>query len=386
MGKAAAGQSSVGAGTVVIGTYDGALLGLRGDTGKQIFGYAPHAGCVKAVTCSAAGRLATGGTDHSVRLFDLAKGLELGELQEHDDTVCCLEFWGSTSILTGGVDGQVCVWRCSDWELLLKFRAHKAALSDIAVHPSGRMVASAGKDSSVRLWDLTRGTSAAIVSTEEPCDTLLWSPQGGRLAALSAGSVCLVDMSLGGAVATFRSPEASGLMRVALSAIMFLREGEVLVGDGKGVLRVFTFKVGEPPELTEACRLEDDADRVRVKALARSAGGGEVARGDVLPFVLGTSSGRVELWRFTAPAPSKAPSTEHFSRLRVVNTAVRLTCLAYWQGTAHAASRADEVDEDDEELEEEGEEEEQSEPDEAVESEPEAEGKVDPRLMKRRRQ
>lgn len=336
--------SQDGAGTVVIGTYDGALLGLRGDTGAQKFGYAPHAGCVKVVGCSQSGRLATGGTDHMVRLFDLVKGLEVGELQEHDDTVTCVEFWGPSSFISGGADGLVCVWRCSDWELLLKFRAHKSAVACIAIHPSGRLMASAGKDSSVRLWDLTRGTSAAIVPMDEPIELLQWSPLGGRIAALGAGSLSLVDVAQSGSVAVYRDPESQGIMRVALSAAMFVREGEVLLGDGKGELRVLSFQPGNGQQeegaaaiaasLREVCRLPSDSERNRVKAIARGAPASVAAdaRGDVVPFAVGTSTGRVELWRFTASGPSSQLTPERFQRLKVVETKVRLTCLEFWPG------------------------------------------------------
>eukprot|EP00434_Breviolum_minutum_P002312 symbB.v1.2.002040.t1/scaffold105.1/size328853/6 len=73
------------AATVVVGTYDGGLLGFGLEDGVQRFGYAPHVGCVKAVHCTETGKLATGATDNSVRLFDLAKGVEMGELQEHEE-------------------------------------------------------------------------------------------------------------------------------------------------------------------------------------------------------------------------------------------------------------------------------------------------------------
>lgn len=388
MKKKIAKGASEGAGTVVLGTYDGAIIGLRADTGAQIFGYAPHAGCVKAVSCSKSGRLASGGSDHSVRLFDLAKGVEIGELQEHDDTVCSLDFWGASSFVTGGVDGQVCIWRCSDWELLLKFRGHKSALVDLAVHPSGRMMASAGRDSSVRLWDLTRGTSAALVSSEDVFETIFWSPQGTRLAALSPKLLQVVDAQ-SGAVGSYRDPNSGGFLRVTLSAAMFLREGEVILGDAKGFLRVVAFKkgAGEQGELVEVCRLQDDDARVRIKSLARASEGGELKRGDSMTFALGTSSGRVEIWRFTAPAPSNAASADHFRRLRVVDTATRLTCMTFWHGDAHAARLTNPLEIDDDMDFEEGEEDEElGEGDEEEEDDvAEEEVKEDPRLKKFRR-
>merc|ERR1712070_1036218 len=119
-------------GTVIVGTYEGALLGFSATDGSQLFGFAPHIGCIKSVACSQSGRLASGGTDHNVKLFDLKKGIEVGELQEHTDTVGALAFAGSGNMVSAGEDGQCCIWRCSDWENLLKFKAHKAGISTLA--------------------------------------------------------------------------------------------------------------------------------------------------------------------------------------------------------------------------------------------------------------
>ena len=48
----------------MVGTYDGGLLGFGLD-GLQRFGYAPHLGCIKALHCTEAGKLATGATDNA---------------------------------------------------------------------------------------------------------------------------------------------------------------------------------------------------------------------------------------------------------------------------------------------------------------------------------
>mmetsp|Transcript_45997 Transcript_45997/g.127727 ORF Transcript_45997/g.127727 Transcript_45997/m.127727 type:complete len:444 (-) Transcript_45997:391-1722(-) len=311
---------------LVLGTYDGALLGLGAEKGEQLFGYAPHVGCVKAVHCSKLGRLASGGTDHSVRLFDLGKGVELGELQEHQDSVTCVEFWGITTLVTGGEDGQMYIWRSSDWELLLKFRAHKAGVASTAVHPSGRMMASSGRDRTVRLWDLTRGTSAAYLTPDgDPPEVIQWSSSGDVLATLGPKELCTVCPK-SGAIATYRDPSSSGFTRVSLTAVLFLSDRALLVGDGQGELRILERSV-DGSGLVETCRLRSESRRGRVKALVRGGGdlGGSVANGW---FVAGFSSGLVETWRCAGPASAAgAPELKHFTLVKSIDTSVRLTCL-----------------------------------------------------------
>merc|ERR550534_343105 len=183
-----------------------------------------------------------------------------------------------------------------------------------------------------------RGTSAAVVPVDDVVELLAWSPEGGRLCALSARSATVVDMAQGGAVAVFHNPGASGLMRVSLSAAAFLREGDVLLGDGKGELRALEFRAAAAPgpALAEACTLPADEQRVRVKAIACNHRGA----GAAVTFVVGTSSGRVEVWLCKAPASTASLRLEHFVRVHVVETAVRLTCLAFWSGAGASAAKA----------------------------------------------
>jgi len=309
--------------TVVVGTYEGGLLGFNLEDGAQTFGYAPHTGCIKALHCSKAGKMASGSTDNTIRLFDLAKGVELGELQEHEDSVSALQFWGSTTLVTGSSDGQVCIWRCGDYELLLKFRGHKAAVASLAIHPSGRMMASAGRDGRLQLWDLTRGTSAAHLSVDESVDVLEWSPSGNSIAALSSKELQVVEVS-SSTVTSFKDPNSTGFMRVPLLATSFLGEGVLALGDGKGDVRILV----RAPALEEVCKLPIDAapgtPRGRVKALLRA---------DRSQLLVGMSSGSVEVWRYPAKkmASKGHPVAADFTKVRVVETQTRLTCIAVWK-------------------------------------------------------
>lgn len=310
---------------IVVGTYEGAILGFR-TSGKQCFGYAPHLGCVKSLTCGLSGKLASGGTDHSVRLFDLNKGVELGELQEHEDTVACLDFAGTSSLVTAGDDGQVCIWRGGDWELLLKFKAHKVGVAAVAAHPSGRLMASAGRDRTIRLWDLTRGTSAANLAVEAVAEVLEWAPDGHHLAALSACEVSLVDTRTA-AVSSYQDSTGSGtgIVKVTLSAMTFLRDDVIIVGDDRANLRVLR---ADGKSIKEVCRLPADAQRRgRVKGLVRCS---EDAEG--LIFAVGMSMGRVEVWRMSPGALPSSAAESAFTRLQVVDTGARLTSLAAWAG------------------------------------------------------
>jgi len=336
-------QQEESLGTVVLGTYEGGLIGLNVEDGKQVFGYAPHVGCVKALHSASSGKLASGGSDHFVRLFDLSNGTELGDLQEHDSTVACIEFWGSTTLVTGSDDGFVCIWRTHDFELLLKFRAHKLAVAAFAIHPSGRLLATAGRDRSVRLWDLTRGTSAASLKVDVVAEALKWSPSGTLVAVQTASEIVVVDAKTG-ETASWKDPSASAFMRVTISAAMFLTDQALLVGDGKGDLRVLRMKAvfgQDSCELEEVFKLPADEKRSRVKALSSLSGElGSDSTGSEqsLLIAVGTTNGRAELWQFVfagknaknGGGTSKLMKPDMFERLWAMETNTRLTCLSLW--------------------------------------------------------
>lgn len=262
----------------------------------------------------------------------------MGDLQEHANSVSCVEFWGGTTLVTADDDGQVCVWRASDWELLLKFRAHKVALSCIAVHPSGKVMASAGRDKNIRLWDLTRGTSASTLSMEgDAPETLLWSPSGGLISALNQKQLIVVRANTG-VKADYRDPNSSGLTRISLNAMLYLDDSTILLGDGKGDLRVLAVN-DATSSIVETHRLPEDRARGRCKMLFRGGGtgggpGGAFADGW---FAAGFSSGIVEVW--SCEAPAKAKDLPNFRLLRSVDTKIRLTCMAVWPGPSAASEQ-----------------------------------------------
>lgn len=284
----------------------------------------PHLGCVKALAASPDGRLATGGTDNVVRLFDLKKRTEIGDLQEHADTVACLTFVGVRHLVTACDAGKICIWRTHDWEMLLKFQGHKAAITCVAGHPSERMLVSAARDKTLRLWDLTRGTALAQRILDHAVESLQWSPSGTHFAALAPQELVVIEASTGD-VASFRGT-SSGFMRINLTSVHFMTDGMLLLGDAKGEVRVLRLEKGTgEPSLVEVCSLQAEPKRGRVKVIKQCPAQRGVA--GTSNFVTGDSTGTVEVWRFVSKG---AVSSSSFVRERLVETRARLTDAALW--------------------------------------------------------
>eukprot|EP00965_Chrysotila_dentata_P230579 6197845-Pleurochrysis_carterae.AAC.4 len=83
--------------------------------------------------------------------------------QDGGGALNCLRFHGRTHMISAGDDGEICIWRTSDWECLLRLKGHKGPVLDLAIHPSGRIALSVGNDKKLMLWNLTTGAIGPIL-------------------------------------------------------------------------------------------------------------------------------------------------------------------------------------------------------------------------------
>ena len=179
---------------IVAGTYEKLLYGLEGtfigEDGtaldkpalKPIFIFPAHVGYVKAVAASPEGGkwLATGSTDEIIKVWDLRRRKEVGDLVQHEGmlnfvflfkfciyficvlgSITYLDFPTRNHLVSASEDGTLCIFRARDWILLRSMKGHKGRVNSVAVHPSGKVGLSVGKDRTLRMWDLIRGKGSA---------------------------------------------------------------------------------------------------------------------------------------------------------------------------------------------------------------------------------
>jgi|GEM_PF-607862 len=99
-------------------------------------------------------RVVLGGQDGSIRLLDVASGVELNRLKGHTGDVFSVAFsLNGKRIVSGGEDQSVRVWDAETGMELSRLANHLGRVSLVAFSPDGALIMSHHEDGIVRLWN-----------------------------------------------------------------------------------------------------------------------------------------------------------------------------------------------------------------------------------------
>jgi len=194
---------------VVSSSWDRSLRLWNLKTGESVAKFLGHTKDVTSVAFSPDNRqIVSGGRDNVLKMWNV-KGECMYTQEAHADWVSCVRFSPSLQnplVVSGGWDNLVKVWSLNGLKCLHTLRGHTGYVTSVTVSPDGSLCASAGKDGTARLWDLSRGEHLYELNCNEPVNQICFSPNRYWLCAATESSIRIFDLENKSVIAEL-SPE-----------------------------------------------------------------------------------------------------------------------------------------------------------------------------------
>ena len=139
-------------------------------------------------------RLASGGADKSVKLWNLETLDPIRTYRGHGDFITALAFTADgQSLASAGLDGNIRVWSTNQSRTQRRLQGHRGRVGSLSFSPDGANLASAGADGQLRIWDVRRGrTLRTITGHMGAVHAVSFSPDGTHI--VSAGEDGIVRL------------------------------------------------------------------------------------------------------------------------------------------------------------------------------------------------
>ena len=168
--------------------------------------------CVYLAADATSTLVAGGFADGLIRVWDISGGYQTHQLGGHGSPVTALLFWGSSTteggwrLASGGEDARVRIWDLVKSKCLGVLDAHASGVRSIAVEQSGKVLVSGARDQMVHRWDTT--TCKLVSSVPVPCTVEACGFTGEQLMYCAGSS---------GRILLYKAGEATPLVSHAIS-------------------------------------------------------------------------------------------------------------------------------------------------------------------------
>jgi WD40 repeat protein len=203
-----------------------------------------HSNQVESVAFSPDGtRLASWSWGGPVKVWNARTGEELRTLKGHINGVKSVAFSpDGTRLASAGHDNTLKVWDVSTGQDIRTLKGHALAVASVAFSPDGALLASGSWDMTVKVWDWRTGQELRTFKGHtDRVTSVAFSPDGARVASGSADSkVTLWDVRAGEEHLTLRGHTRE------VTAVASSPDGTLLAtGSGDGTVKVWDARTGQ---------------------------------------------------------------------------------------------------------------------------------------------
>jgi WD40 repeat protein len=181
-----------------------------------------------------------GTTDNNVSLFSVASGQLERVLAGHSGAVYTVKFFpDGKAVVSGGADLNARIWDVATGQTLHVLTGHNDEITRLAVSPDGKYVITGSLDRTARLWDASTGKQVRVFDHPEVISAVAYSPDGKYFATGCEDLVArLWEVSTGRLVREFLGADALG--------IEFSPDGRLLLtGGGDRTASVWDLATGK---------------------------------------------------------------------------------------------------------------------------------------------
>ena len=208
-------------------------------TGPHMMAFTGHNDAVRSVCFSPDGHILAsgsgiveflGGTDNTVRLWDVATGKQIKALKGHTDAIGSVCFSSDSRVLASGSwDKTICLWNVTTGEQIRTLTKHTNQVNSVCFSLDSRVLASGSSDNTVRLWNVATGKlSKTLTGHTSKVNSVCFSPDGRFLASGSYDkTVRLWDVTTGKQIKTLTGHTSS------VESVSFSLDGKIVASASK---------------------------------------------------------------------------------------------------------------------------------------------------------